>query len=285
MNSKTLNICINDYCLIKLNEIYDLKNANYTMYAILSFKRFYCKILTQIDDGVKIECYNTDEKFDLDLLPKFEDESQDELIVDIKSNYLKDVLFYNDKETIIISDADAFGDYPSFKIEYIGISIEQDISDRLSNHTTLQKIMADSLMNHLNEDLYILLFNPAYFEVKTYGTKDEENKSDEEIAKEFVDEFGNYYSEQDKIISLTEMMLINYFKPEYNKEYKKSNFDSKFKTLKNLYMQEYDNACLNLCIKQCDYYKDIRLCTGLIDIQFNRSKGYSYLIKCKFKLK
>lgn len=285
MNSKTLNLCINDYRLIKLNEIYVLKNTNYKMYAILSFKRFYCKNLTQIDDGVKIECYNTDEKFDLDLLPKFEDESQDELIVDIKSNYLKDVLIYNDKETIIISDAYAFGDYPSFKIEYIGISIEQDISDRLSNHTTLQKIMADSLTNHLNEDFYILLFNPAYFEVKAYGAKDGENKSDEEIAREFVDEFGNYYSEQDKIISLTEMMLINHFKPEYNKEYKKSNFYSKFKTLKNLYMQEYDDACLNLCIMQNDYDKNIKLYTELIDIQFNGNEGYSYPIKCKFKLK
>ena len=40
MNSKTLNININNYCLIRIDDIYNLKNANFKMYAILSFKRF-----------------------------------------------------------------------------------------------------------------------------------------------------------------------------------------------------------------------------------------------------
>lgn len=57
------------------------------------------------------------------------------------------------------------------------------------------------------------------------------------------------------------MILINYFKSKYNKEYKYSSFDTKFNILKDLYKQKYDLASLKLYALQEDFDKDIHLYT------------------------
>jgi len=116
-----------------------------------------------------------------------------------------------------------------FEILYIGQSYGQNGNrmaiDRLSSHSTLQKINSDIIANHPDSDVFILLANFTQLNLLTMNglikTNPKNVDVDEERAQHFFENYENLFSEKQKI-NFTEAALIRYFKPKYNIEFKES---------------------------------------------------------------
>lgn len=110
------------------------------------------------------------------------------------------------------------GDYSKileYNVRYVGKSTEQNICERLSNHSTFQEILANqnplSFQNIPSNEIMIMLFR-----VKDNNTivKWGENATPEEMS----DYLTKYTLPSDKAISLdAEKALIKHLQPDYNK--------------------------------------------------------------------
>lgn len=116
---------------------------------------------------------------------------------------------------------DAYDHVRKYEVLYIGKSKQEDIFDRLGNHSTMQKIHREIGKKYIDKELYILLsgvsckvFDRQY--VKRYNT-------------EFM--FSNLLGNQfqlmetihiDEAIDIAEALLIAHFKPEYNSRLKEA---------------------------------------------------------------
>lgn len=110
------------------------------------------------------------------------------------------------------------GDYREmlkYKVHYVGKSTEQNICNRLSNHSTFQEILIseDTLAygNIPSNEIVILLLRIK--DNNTIVTWDSDS-SDEEV----VEYLSNYLLPNDRTVSLdAEKALIKHLQPEYNK--------------------------------------------------------------------
>ena len=131
----------------------------------------------------------------------------------------------------------SFSDF-DYKVLYIGQSYgktgEREATDRLKNHSTLQKILAECQNKYAGYNIHILLLD---FKQDQIGE---------------VQQCGNLYTiisseprfDEQQIINITEASLIHYFKPEYNK-----NFISNFPSEKHTsYSEIFDAGCTELAI-------------------------------------
>lgn len=283
---KTLIVNIFDYHLIKLEDIYNYKNLNYSMYAILSFNRIYFDKPKAYEDHIEVD-YGTELKKGIGFIPLEPNDDSNQQDILLSSKYPQDVLHINDEESgIIASDLYAFKyENPSFEIEYIGISKANTACTRLSSHTTLQKILIDNQSKHLNKDLYILLFNENHVEIEEVKVQqDNDEVLEEEAAEEFMKQFDEVYEDIDVVTALTEAILINHLKPKYNIEYMNSKPNTMFSTLKTLYHYSFDKGVIKLSLKESDFGKNITLSTSSRVLKFNDENHYMQFIQCPFCL-
>ncbi|MCL9671405.1 hypothetical protein [Citrobacter sp. MNAZ 1397] len=94
--------------------------------------------------------------------------------------------------------------------------------DRLRSHATLQKILADTMYDFPDDQLFIITLEyDDYILASTFNGMDKGaiNGDEDDIRLKSV--FKNPLS-QEEIICLSEAGLIRYFQPEYNKIYKDS---------------------------------------------------------------
>lgn len=107
-----------------------------------------------------------------------------------------------------------------YKVLYIGQAYgkrgERGAIDRLSAHSTLQKILIDCQRIYPQYDLYILLMDMAHRlgmdisrpDIPTAKISSDDDRHIEDVLSELP--------EERQVINITEAALINYFKPEYN---------------------------------------------------------------------
>lgn len=119
-------------------------------------------------------------------------------------------------------------DLLDFEVLYIGQAFGKDgkrtALDRLSSHSTLQKIYSEAMSRNPDSEIWIML---ASFEQNKITTMNgmvnmppENDMEDKERAVKFLNQ-ENEFSEK-QIINFTEAALIKTFLPQYNKEYKDS---------------------------------------------------------------
>lgn len=107
-----------------------------------------------------------------------------------------------------------------FEVLYIGQAYgqhgERTAFNRLSSHSTLQKILTDCQSKYSDRHIYILLleFTPVLNMVLD-GLSKKYTMSEAESDKHMNDVLSNLPEEQ-QIINITEASIINFFKPEYN---------------------------------------------------------------------
>lgn len=123
---------------------------------------------------------------------------------------------------------------------YIGQSFGTDgqriAQDRLSAHSTLQKILTDFHSKYPDRRIYLLLLemtpqlNTSFDGIsQEYGTSDEEDQ-------EHLEKVLSNLPIEEQVINITEAAMINYFKPHYN-----TNFIENFPSIKHKgYKQYYD---------------------------------------------
>ena len=131
----------------------------------------------------------------------------------------------------------SLSDY-DYKVLYIGKSYgkagEREAVDRLKNHSTLQKILADCQNKYVGYNIHILLLD---FKQDQLG-KIINNGSLSTIVS------SSPHFEEQQIINITEASLIHYFKPEYNKDFI-INFPSENHSS---YSTIYNDGCTELAI-------------------------------------
>lgn len=108
-----------------------------------------------------------------------------------------------------------------YEVLYIGQSKQEDIFNRLDNHSTIQKIHRETGKKYIDKELYILLsgvsckvFDRKY--VKRYNTE-----------FMFSNSLGSQFQLMETIhieeaIDIAEALLIAHFKPEYNSKLKEA---------------------------------------------------------------
>ncbi|KAB7664165.1 SEC-C domain-containing protein [Bacillus sp. B1-b2] len=164
------------------------------------------------------------------------------------------------------------------EVLYVGQSYgkagERDAIQRLSSHSTLQEILADTMNRDIEVEITITLweFTPRLISSfdgisKKYLTSEKENV--EHLVK--VTSAPPLWIDN-QIINISEAALINYFKPEYNEKFKNNFPDITHKGYTFYYDYDYNAVTVELdpsCIN--------------IDI-FSKSKDYSQFRPIKYHL-
>ena len=110
---------------------------------------------------------------------------------------------------------------------YIGQSYGKDgerkVSDRLKNHSTLQKIYSEISQNNPDREIWLNLLSfeqtmNMSFDGLSGTSKRKEN--DVENAANVMRKFANNEFNEKEIINFTEAALIKYFRPKYNVVFK-----------------------------------------------------------------
>lgn len=130
--------------------------------------------------------------------------------------------------------------YDNLEVLYVGQGYgkegERLSIDRLQDHKTLQRILADTLHRKPDHEILLLLFRYEHYKLHTSTAGDlsvEPTATDEESLNYVRESMNAKFSRKNRI-SLSEAGLIRYFEPEYNKIYKNTFPSEKHKVLKEL---------------------------------------------------
>lgn len=145
-------------------------------------------------------------------------------------NQSGDIIRYIPAYAIIpkIEDNDLINELSNLKVEYIGQAYgngARSAFDRLKNHSTFQKILAEIPYNNPNLEVFISLIKFQEPTLMTYIDGRGVKSFDEKLElRRFRDIMSNPLSKKEQV-NLIEAGLIRYFQPSYNVNLK-SNFPS-----------------------------------------------------------
>lgn len=140
--------------------------------------------------------------------------------------------------------------YLDLEILYIGQSVSTssgyNIIERLKNHSTLQKIYAETIQSSPDYDVWIALFHFDYQQMHMWNVPtlidgklsfeaqlDPDTNADDEIVK--MEEINRSPELRQQYINFTEAALIRYFEPEYNEKYRNNFPDPAHSTYASCY--------------------------------------------------
>ncbi|HBQ67538.1 MAG TPA: hypothetical protein DD781_13875 [Leclercia adecarboxylata] len=137
------------------------------------------------------------------------------------------------------SKLDCFSDLSSYEVLYIGQAVGKNGSrnaiERLRNHSTLQKILAQTFYNKPDQE--IMLFMYAFEHEQIFSSLDgrsgliNDTDGDDKRFKLAIKNRPN----KNQAINMIEAALIRYFQPEYNEKFKESKISPKLKALGKCY--------------------------------------------------
>lgn len=123
--------------------------------------------------------------------------------------------------------------------------------DRLLNHTTLQRILAETSTNSPELEVSILLyrFEHGRTMISNGGDFNAEPIASEQKESEHFERLRSVRLNRDEVITLAEAALINHFKPHYNTLLKSTNFaaNNKIKPLKKLLAKGISGLTVEIC--------------------------------------
>jgi len=141
--------------------------------------------------------------------------------------------------TLCSSKLDCYSDLSSYEVLYIGQAVGKNGSrnavERLRNHSTLQKILAQTFYN--KPDKEIMLFMYAFEHEQIFSSLDGRSGLSEDAdsdGQRFTRALKNP-PKKNQIINMIEAALIRYFQPEYNEKFKESKISPKLKALEKCY--------------------------------------------------
>lgn len=162
-------------------------------------------------------------------------------------NVINDFNLVLDVENILSMLANKNRTDYDFEVLYIGQAYGREkyrsAIDRLKCHETLQKILIDCHTKFTNRRLFVMLFRFSEqqimfingFENKFSSNKNDEEKHFQELVNDSISIVeGDGADRLRQVINITEAAMINYFKPEYNK-----NFVNNFPSLDHKSYQHY----------------------------------------------
>ena len=162
----------------------------------------------------------------------------------------------------------------NFQIEYIGQSFANDghrnAIERLSNHSTLQKILADTLASSSKKDIRIFLLGAENIDLSSINI----NNSNASIVtiqdspKALTPEYVN----------LLEAFLINYFKPKYNQTYVSGSIPTtKHKSYKKIVDENYDEFIVSAGVSESKHTYIFNTDTQSIRVEQGFTKSHIHV--------
>lgn len=123
-------------------------------------------------------------------------------------------------EDIFQSCAHEFVDKIEYEILYIGQAYGADgrrtAIERLSSHSTLQKILSEANLNYPTKHIFILLMEISETLNLLFDGKAKKYMVNEETTNDHLKKVICDLPKEKQVINITEAALINYFKPIYN---------------------------------------------------------------------
>lgn len=256
----TLHCFMNKFMFIKPTQIEEHKNDDYHIYLICSLPKAYF-----VEESINITSRNltceiiyNNEKVKIDncYLKLFESKkitgttfklSNDRSTITI-SYYIN----FEKQDDIVFSANEIYGASGLMKVKkekilYIGQGFgkggKRTAGARLESHSTLQTILSDIQCNGGDEEvqLYLMNFRMEHM-LQLFGETDITDSK--KIAKNFFDTRNDY--NQGMCINLVEASLINYFKPEYNIQYKDKIFSSSSPKFKIFYKNNISSISVQM---------------------------------------
>jgi hypothetical protein len=140
--------------------------------------------------------------------------------------------------------ANSINDLPerstSLEVLYVGLAYGKQgkrlAVDRLVDHTTLQRILAESAQRHPCDEVLLLFFRYEHAKniLSTAGDPSVEPTASSDEEQQHLFNSGHVKIDRRTRITLAEATLINYFKPQYNILHKESFRPFRMKRLKLL---------------------------------------------------
>lgn len=247
----------------------DVLNAKYHIYMVNKIPR-----LTIVSDSIKIYKTHIEISIQLGVLKNVK-------VCNIKFALLegdhREIFEFEleDNKTLILRDkkdgglkVDVLWLYSEFadkplptEILYVGQSYgkdgQRDAIQRLSSHSTLQKILADTMGESIEYEIAITLWE---FTPRLFTSIDGRSKQYIKDEKADLEHFEKVWSApplrlDSHIINVTEAALINYFKPKYNVMFMNNFPDINHKGYRFYYDYDYnaisvelDPSCVNIKI-------------------------------------
>lgn len=141
-----------------------------------------------------------------------------------------------------------------FEVLYIGQSYgkhgERIATDRLSSHSTLQKILSDCQGKYADKSIYLLLIETAHSLITTYDGINKEFMTSNDEDNEHVKNVLSNLPAEAQIINVAEAAMIHYFKPEYNTNFIENFPDKNHKGYQQYYHLDYNTIRIDLHIDQ-----------------------------------
>lgn len=140
-------------------------------------------------------------------------------------------------------------------VMYVGQSVGRTRSrlaiDRLSNHATLQRILADVHTYNPHTEIILLLyrFDQSQIIISTGGDLNLSPMASGQQDADHFRQLSNASVGRRARISLAEAALINYFQPKYNKVFMRTNFATqrKLKLLREVLDQDLTGLIVEIC--------------------------------------
>lgn len=155
-------------------------------------------------------------------------------------------------------------DTVEYEVLYIGQSFGKDGNrtalDRLSAHSTLQKILGEAKLNYPGKHIYLLLLEMASnlsmsFDGVSKVYKHDANASDDHMKLVLSD-----LPKENQIINVAEAAMIYYFKPVYNTKLVENFPNPKAKSYRQYFDLDYNSITVELDL-EFDCYPHIILFT------------------------
>lgn len=146
-------------------------------------------------------------------------------------------------------------DHRDMDVLYVGQGIgrvnSRSAVDRLLNHTTLQRILAEASTNHPELEISLLLYRFEYGRtmISNGGDFNLDPLASEQEEHAHFERLRSVRLNRDEVITLAEAALINHFKPHYNTLLKSTNFAAhhKIKPLKKLLARGITGLTVEIC--------------------------------------
>jgi hypothetical protein len=146
-------------------------------------------------------------------------------------------------------------DHRDMNVLYVGQGIgkvhTRTAVDRLLNHTTLQRILAETSTNSPELEISILLyrFEHGRTMISNGGDLNAEPIASDQDETAHFERLRSVRLNRDEVVTLAEAALINHFKPHYNTLLKSTNFaaNNKIKPLKKLLAKGITGLTVEIC--------------------------------------
>ena len=135
------------------------------------------------------------------------------------------------------------------EVLYVGQSYGKNgsrkASERLTSHSTLQKIYAEAIKNSPDQDIWLILCRFSQMLLSCFDGRNEFQATMKEDEEHFKKVLSAAITEQQQI-NFTEAALIRYFRPIYNKIYKDSFPNPAHSTYSECYDIDINMVCVEL---------------------------------------